>query len=213
MQRYLTNRIHLKLLLLIIVWSFFPTNGWAQQKLKFAFVPGVLDPFYTRMEKGIREKAKKMGIQIVSSKYPSVWSASHQIQVLTELTQNETFDIVIISPTSVKGLIPHLARLHAKGVEIITVDTYIGTGDYEQESAFSFPLTYIGSDNVLGGELIAKRLAKLINEKGKVYINTTFADTSSTEERVKMVLSKCSSFRRLHDKRKSENQKEDTRWR
>jgi ribose transport system substrate-binding protein len=184
-QPYLINSIYLKTIVLFLILGFISINGLAEVKLKFAFVPGVIDPFYIRMEKGIRKQAKEMDIQIISSEYPEIWGPDHQIRVLTELTNTETFDLLIIAPTSVNDLTPHLAALHARGIEIITVDTYIGTGDYSKESTFSFPLTYIGSDNVLGGELIAKKLVKLINEKGKVYINTTRADTSSTAERVK----------------------------
>jgi len=35
-----------------------------------------------------------------------------------------------------------------------------------------FPLSYIASDNVVGGEIAARALAKAIGEKGKVYVSS-----------------------------------------
>jgi hypothetical protein len=66
---------------------------------------------------------------------------------------------------------------------MITTDTFLGNGDYSKTSNFSFPLAYIGTDNVLGGYEVGKRLAELIGNTGKVYMNTTNPDASSVTGR------------------------------
>ncbi len=79
-----------------------------------------------------------------------------------------------------------LKAIYDKGTEIITVDTYIGDGDYSKAGTdYGFPLSYIGSDNYLGGKQMAEQLAKMVGEKGKVYCQATNPDTSSVVDRVK----------------------------
>ena len=70
------------------------------------------------------------------------------------------------------------------GIKIITVDTYLGDGDYVK-GPVKFPLSYIGSDNVEGGRIAAEGLAKAIGGKGTVYINSTNPNVSSVEGRAK----------------------------
>ena len=91
--------------------------------------------------------------------------------------------MVMIGPSSNDAMIAPLKKLYDEGIEIITVDTWIGDGDYSKPSDWSFPLAYIGTDNKLGGTQIAEKLAQMIGEKGKVYCNTTSPDVSSTQAR------------------------------
>jgi ribose transport system substrate-binding protein len=76
-----------------------------------------------------------------------------------------------------------LKAIKDKGIAVITVDTYLGDGDYSKASDYSFPLAYIGTDNKLGGKQVAEHLAKLIGEKGKVYVVNTNPDVSSVKDR------------------------------
>ncbi|OQY38930.1 hypothetical protein B6228_03845 [Candidatus Atribacteria bacterium 4572_76] len=62
---------------------------------------------------------------------------------------------------------------------VITVDTYLGDGDYTKPSNYNFPLAYIGTDNFLGGQVVAGQLALLLGGKGKVFLENTNPDVSS----------------------------------
>ncbi|TIT29358.1 MAG: sugar ABC transporter substrate-binding protein, partial [Mesorhizobium sp.] len=46
-----------------------------------------------------------------------------------------------------------------------------------------FPLSYIASDNILGGEIAARALAKAIGDKGKVYVSNVKPGISTTDQR------------------------------
>jgi len=155
----------------------------ARRDLTFLYVPGVADPFYYTMEKGAVEKAEELGIRLVVSEYPLVWDPAVQIPVLKEAAGREAFDLILIAPTANDALIAPLKSLYEQGREIITVDTKIGDGDYSVENGWSFPLSHIGTDNFAGGVRIAEYMAEQVREKGKVYINTTTRETSTTEER------------------------------
>ena len=157
----------------------------AKKQLNFVFMPGVVDPFYYTMQRGAEQAAKKYGVNLIVGEYPKSWGPEQQVPILQATVARGGIDMVFIAPTSTgPALIAPLKKLYDAGTEIITVDTYLGNGDYTTKSDFSFPLSYIGSDNVAGGKLMAEDLAKLIGEKGDVYVNSTNPDVSSVNGRV-----------------------------
>jgi ribose transport system substrate-binding protein len=146
-------------------------------------MPGVADPFYYTMEKGIRAKAKELGVNVVVGDYPDSWGPEKQVPNLQALMAKGGIDLLLIAPTSTTALVAPLKAIKDKGIAVITVDTYLGDGDYSKASDYSFPLAYIGTDNKLGGKQVAEHLAKLIGEKGKVYVVNTNPDVSSVKDR------------------------------
>lgn len=154
-------------------------------KITLLFMPGVADPFYTTMEKGVRAKAAELGVDVVVAEYPKSWGPEAQVPILEATAAKGKFDAILIAPTSNDALIAPLKKLYDKGIEIVTVDTFLGDGDYSKASNYNFPLSYIGSDNELGGKLMAEHLAKMVGEKGKVFCEATNPDASSVAGRVK----------------------------
>jgi len=157
------------------------TDG--KKQLTFLFVAGVADPFYYTMEKGMVAKAKELGVNLIVAEYPKAWGPEVQIPILEAAVAKGGIDLVMLPPTSTDSIAP-LKKIFDSGIEIITVDTYLVDGDYSKPSNYSFPLAYIGSDNELGGKMIAEAMAKMIGNKGKVYVNTTNPDVSSVVGRV-----------------------------
>jgi len=174
MKRVLT----LVLVLLLIAVGF----GFAQ-KVTFAYMPGIEDPFMRMIEKGAAAKAKELGATLIVGEYPKAWGPDLQVPILEALVARGGFNFLIVVPTSNEALIAPLKKISDKGIPMITTDTFLGNGDYSKSSNFSFPLAYIGTDNELGGYEIGKRLAELIGNTGKVYMNTTNPDASSVTGR------------------------------
>lgn len=152
---------------------------------KILFMPGVADPFYFTMEKGIKAKAAELGAELTVAEYPKAWGPESQIPILQATIARQKFDLLLIAPTSTDALKAPLKAIYNKGTEVITVDTFIGDGDYSKKSDYDFPLSYIGSDNELGGQQMAEQLAKLVGGKGKVFVQATNPDASSVQGRVK----------------------------
>ncbi len=155
----------------------------ANKTFTIAFMPGIADPFYFTMERGIRAKAKELGVNLVVGDYPTTWGPEAQLPNLDALMAKGGIDMLLIAPTSTTALVAPLKKIYDKGIPVITVDTYLGDGDYSKASDYNFPLAYIGTDNKLGGKQVAEHLAKLIGEKGKVYVVNTNPDTSSVVDR------------------------------
>ncbi|MEI6157076.1 MAG: substrate-binding domain-containing protein, partial [Atribacterota bacterium] len=141
------------LLLLVSVMVFLLVAGAsaADKKLKFAWCPTIDDPFYWMIGKGIEDKCKELGIDLFVSEYLKSWGAEIQVPVLEATAARGDIDLLITGPAAKDSLITPLKKIFDSGIEVITVDTYLGTGDYSKPSDFSFPLAFIGTNNFQGG--------------------------------------------------------------
>jgi len=62
-------------------------------------------------------------------------------------------------------MIQPLQKAHDAGLPVITVDTYIGDGDYVN-GPVKFRCPFIASDNELGGKIACQALADAVGDKG-----------------------------------------------
>jgi len=174
----------LVLILVLVGASFgFATPSQEKKQLTFAYMSGILDPFMIMIEKGARAKATELGVNMIVAEYPKAWGPEHQVPILEAMVAKGGFDFLMVVPTSTQGLIAPLKKISDKGIPMITCDTYLGDGDYNKSSNYSFPLAYIGTDNEGGGYEVGKKLAEMIGGSGKVYINSTNPDVSSVNGR------------------------------
>jgi ribose transport system substrate-binding protein len=178
-----SRKLLLILLVVGLVISVAPASLSAQDNtITIGFLPGVVDPFYQVMQLGVEAAAKDMGVQVVTQ-VPPTWGVEVQTPILDAMVARGDLDYIITAPTDKDQMVGPLEAALEAGIGIITVDTYLGDGDYVN-GPITFPISYIGSDNVEGGRIAARGLAAAIGGKGKVYINTTNPNVSSVEGRV-----------------------------
>jgi ribose transport system substrate-binding protein len=89
---------------------------------------------------------------------------------------------LFLAPVDKEAMIAPLQKAADSGLPIITVDTFVGDGDYVN-GPVKFPLSFIASDNELGGEIACEALIEAIGGKGKVYIQNVKPGISSTDAR------------------------------
>jgi ribose transport system substrate-binding protein len=147
-----------------------------------AFLPGVEDPFYRVMEKGIQAAAEDFGVEVQVAQFPATWGTSAQDPILSALKGQGNLDYIITAPVSTEEMIAPLQDAVDAGTKIITVDTFLGDGNYA-DGPVTFPLSYIGSDNQEGGRIACSAIAEAIGGEGKVYIQNTNPDVSSVSDR------------------------------
>lgn len=150
-------------------------------KITIGFLPGVVDPFYQVMQIGVEAAAKKLGVTVVTQ-VPPTWGVAVQTPILDAMIARGDLDYIITAPTDKDQMVGPLKAANDAGIKVITVDTFLGDGNYIT-GPVTFPLSYIGSDNVEGGRISARGLAKAIGGKGSVYINSTNPNVSSVEGR------------------------------
>lgn len=159
--------------------------GQAQTKtINVTLIPGLTtDGFYITMRKGAEEAAKKLGVTLSFQGGPE-FNPTVQIPVLNAVIARKP-DVLLIAPTDKQQLIAPLKAASDAGIKVITVDTFIGeNGNYQTGSGpADFPFSYVASDNVEGGRVAARALAKAIGNRGKVYVSNVKPGISTTDQR------------------------------
>lgn len=146
-----------------------------------ALVPGRKDDaFYTTMQKGAQAKASELNTTLLVEA-PAQFDARLQITIVNAMIAKKV-DALMIAACDKIALIEPLKRASDAGIKVISVDTFIGDGNYT-DGPVTFPLSYIGSDNVEGGKIAGIALIKAIGGGGKIYIQTTTRNTSTNEQR------------------------------
>ncbi len=155
----------------------------ADTKYTIALIPGLTtDAFYITMHKGAEKAAKALGVNLIFQGAPD-FNPVTQVPVLNAVIGRKP-DAILIAPTDKVQLVEPLKKAADAGIPVITVDTFIGDGHYQTGNGDAdFPLSYIASDNILGGEIAARALAKAIGDKGKVYVSNVKPGISTTDQR------------------------------
>ncbi|MFO1070643.1 MAG: ABC transporter substrate-binding protein [Geminicoccaceae bacterium] len=160
-----------------------PTTAQAQNACTIALIPGLTtDAFYITMRKGAEMAAKAVGCELLFQGGPE-FNPTIQVPVLQAVIARKP-NAILIAPTDKQQLIAPLQQAIDAGIPVITVDTFIDDGKYQDgQGSGDFPLSYIATDNVMGGFLGGLALAKSIGERGKVYVSNVKPGISTTDQR------------------------------
>ncbi len=155
----------------------------AGKKLTIALVPGLTtDAFYITMHRGAQAAADAPGDTLVFQGAPD-FNPVTQVPVLDAVIARHP-DAILIAPTDRVQLVEPLKKATAAGIAVVTVDTFIGDGKYQTGVGNTdFPLSYVASDNVMGGQIAARALAKAIGDKGKVFVANLKPGISTLDQR------------------------------
>jgi ribose transport system substrate-binding protein len=155
----------------------------ADKKFTIALIPGITtDAFYITMRKGAQAAADALGVNLIFQGGADFNPVS-QTPVLDAVIAKKP-DAILIAPTDKVQLVAPLKKADEAGIPVITVDTFIGSGVYQTgKGDADFPLSYIASDNILGGQIAARALATAIGDKGKVYVSNVSPGVSTTDQR------------------------------
>ena len=134
------------------------------------------------MHRGAEAAAAALGVELLYQGPPDSIVVK-QVPVVDAVIARKPNAILIAADDKVQ-LIQPLKRAVDAGITVITVDTFVGTGQYQTGTGDAdFPLSYIASDNVFGGRVAARAIAKAIGDKGKVYISNVVPGVSTNDQR------------------------------
>jgi len=141
-----------------------PTANAGPQR--FVFITNGDDPFWDACNAGLQEGAKRsglaeQGLQVVMEKNNG--TAQGQIEKLRQLGSQSDIAGVAISVIQAENvaIVEEMKRLTAKGVAVITVD-----GDVNRELFPDGRPYYIGTDNIVGGQLLGTAGKQLLSSRG-----------------------------------------------
>ena len=158
-------------------------SAHAQDGIQIVLVPGLTtDAFYITMNKGAQAAADALGIK-VDFQGAEDFNATTQIPVLDAVIAREP-SAIVIAPTDTTQLIEPLRRADERGIPVITVDTFIDDGAYQDGSGDGdFPMSYVASDNIAGGRMAAAAMAEAMGGTGAVYVSNVRPGISTTDQR------------------------------
>ncbi len=139
---------------------------------KVAFSISTLqNPFFSIMIQGAKEAADLFGMELIvlDAMNQDTQQLTHMAEVLTQ-----KIDLLIVNPTNTLSIAPGIEYANDENVPVITVD---------RKAAGGTILCHIESDNVQGGKMAARFLAKLLAEKGRIIELEGIPGTSAAHER------------------------------
>ena len=136
------------------------------RKYKIALIMKTMsNPFFQAMDKGAREEAKKLGVDLSSLAASKETSDLEQAGIV-ENEVAKVVDAICIAPADSKSLVPALLKANQANVPVINVDNRIDRLAAEQAGLKL--VTFIGPDNEAGAEKAARYLAERMGGQGKV---------------------------------------------
>ncbi len=142
-----------------------------------AVIPkGTTHAHWKSVEAGAREAGKELGVEI-SWKGPLTENdRAQQIAIVEQFVSNGVSGI-ILAPLDDVALLRPVQGAVAKGIPVLIIDSAL-----KGEVGKDF-ISYVGTDNRLGGEMAGEALTKELGGKGKVVLLRYMEGSASTMER------------------------------
>lgn len=124
--------------------------------------PGANNTFWAAVEKGAREAAAAGNVELI------VLAPPQETDVMAQISQIEAqlatpIQALIVAPTDIAALIPSFEKAKAANIPVLFVDT---------DSPWPDKLTFIGTDNRVGGQLAGEFICQAVGRPGKVALIT-----------------------------------------
>jgi ribose transport system substrate-binding protein len=125
------------------------------------------NPFFIDMQKGAKEAAQKLGVNLTVQAAEREVDVEKQMQIIENLIQSKVAALCV-TPSGSKEVVPAIVKANKAGIPVLIVDTRV---DQETLQAAGGKIAgFIGSDNLEGGRVAGEFVAKKLGEKGQVAI-------------------------------------------
>ena len=147
----------------------------AEDKKVFALVPKLVGvPFYSDVESGCMAEAKKIGVECLFTGGTQVDEAE-QVRVIRDLITKNVAGLAI-APNNPASVAASIEAAQAKGIAVITFDS---------DAPKSTRTSFVGTNNVQGGEEGGKAFKATLPQGGKYAIITGGLAADNLNERIK----------------------------
>ncbi|MEY6565244.1 substrate-binding domain-containing protein [Streptomyces sp. PGLac3x] len=129
------------------------------------------NPFFVQMKEGAQAEAKAAGVELTVTDAQN--DASQQANQLQNFTSSGVAS-VIVNPVDSDAVGPAVRGANKAEIPVIAADRGVNKAD---------TAAFVASDNVEGGKLAARSLARELGGKGKIVVLQGTAGTSASRER------------------------------
>lgn len=152
-----------------------PQTARAEDKKVFALVPKLVGvPFYSDVESGCMAEAKKIGVECLFTGGTQVDEAE-QVRVIRDLITKNVAGLAI-APNNPASVAASIEAAQAKGIAVITFDS---------DAPKSTRTTFVGTNNIQGGEEGGKAFKATLPKGGKYAIITGGLAADNLNERIR----------------------------
>ena len=125
------------------------------------------NPFFVDMEKGAREAAEKLSVNLIIQGAERDLDVEKQMQIMENLIQRKV-DAICLVPAGSQEIIPAIVKANNAGIPVLNIDNKLDMKALEE--AGGKVEIFIGSDNFEGGRVMGEYLIKKLNGKGKIAV-------------------------------------------
>ncbi len=142
----------------------------------YAVIPkGQAHIFWQTVHAGAAAAAKEAGVDIDWNGPAQETNYAGQISIVDDFI-NRQVDGIELAPTDKDALVPVIARARQAHIPLSIIDSGANTADF---------VSFVATDNYGGGVMAARRLAKILNARGKVAVVAVVPGGASTIAREK----------------------------
>jgi len=146
----------------------------ASKSWKIPVIPkGTTHSFWKTVHAGAAKAAQELGVEIIWKGPQREDDRSGQIQVVESFISSKV-DGIVLAPLDRQALVRPVVEAKQAGIPTVIIDS-----DLNSEEIVSF----VATDNYLGGVLAARRLGELLGAKGKVVMMRYEEGSASTHNR------------------------------
>lgn len=168
----------LKIILPVVVVCVFVIIGFlrkgGEREVRVAVIPkATTHIFWESVRMGAEEAARQMGVEMEWTGPERESDREKQIQIIEDSIVGQVSGIVL-APNDSKALVPVVERVSSEGIPCAIIDSAIETDEY---------VCFAATDNYKGGVIAARRMGKILAEKGRVIVIKYLPGSASTTKR------------------------------
>lgn len=142
--------------------------------LKIAVIPkGTTHVFWKSIHAGALKAGSDLGAEIIWQGPQKEDDRRLQIEVVQNFISRKV-DAIVLAPLDDVALVNPVQAAMARGIKVVIIDSALRTDDI---------VSFVATDNYLGGKLAAKRLAETLQGQGKALMLRYAEGSASTMER------------------------------
>ena len=160
------------ILTVVIIFNF--SSGCGKEEIHYGVLGKCVGPYWEVVRKGAEDAASELGVKVTVF-MPQKEDIPQQIETV-ETWISMGFKGMAIAPSDPEALVSPINSAMEKDISALTIDT---------DSPNSNRICYIGTDNYTAGKVAGKKMAEILNGKGKVAIATGSLTAMNSLERMR----------------------------
>ena len=148
----------------------------AEAKYTIGVIPkGTAHVFWLSIHAGARTAGKEFGAEIIWNGPQTETMKNQQIEIVQDFIVKKV-DGIVLAPQDENALAQVVESVAQARIPCVIIDSGINTDQY---------VSFVATDNYLGGVTAAKEMARLLNNKGTVIVTKVDPGSASTNAREK----------------------------